>query len=61
MKWYVVLYNVTNNSLAQPLQVYYNKEELSLDDSVGRVEFARHLYNRLCVELDQDQDQGRAA
>ena len=29
---------------------------MSLDDSVGRVEFVRHLYNLLCIEVDQDQD-----
>jgi hypothetical protein len=29
---------------------------LSLNDSVGRVEFVRHLYNLLCIEVDQDQD-----
>jgi hypothetical protein len=28
-----------------------------LNDSVGRVKFARHLYNLLCVELDQEQEQ----
>jgi hypothetical protein len=27
-----------------------------LNDLVGHVEFARHLYNLLCVELDRDQD-----
>jgi len=28
-----------------------------LHNSVGRMEFVRHLYNLLCIELDQDQDQ----
>jgi hypothetical protein len=29
---------------------------LSLNDSVGRIEFVRYLYNLLCIEVDQDQD-----
>jgi len=27
-----------------------------LNDSAGRVEFVRHLYNLLCVEVDRDRD-----
>ena len=27
-----------------------------MNDSVGRVKFARHLYNPLCVELEQERD-----
>ena len=33
-------------------QVYYKATTLSLRDSAGRIEFVRHLYNRLCVESD---------
>ncbi len=28
-----------------------------MNDSVGRVKMARHLYNLLCIELDQEQEQ----
>src|SRR5216684_3928438 len=30
---------------------------LSLNGRASRVEFARHLYNLLCVELNENQDQ----
>jgi len=37
--------------------VYYNSQDLvSLNEPVGRVEFAHHLYNLLGVALDRDQD-----
>ncbi|KAF8125462.1 kinase-like domain-containing protein [Boletus edulis] len=38
-------------------KVYYTKKAFLFDDPLGRVEFARHLYN-LRAELDQKEDQG---
>ena len=36
---------------------YYTCNQLELNDPVGRIEFAHHLYNLLGIELDEDQDQ----
>jgi hypothetical protein len=32
-------------------------EMFLLNDPIGRIELAHHLYNLVCKELDQDQDQ----